>query len=222
MHKGELCRSEEACSRRDYGSSTCIFRWRQAKYCEEINDSLSAVSQGKQAVPLAKFRSADPNQFDHMKRNPKSQYTTSERPEATSLETPRASYLSNEDMLFDGTLSARGTPAGPTGYVFEVPYTATLAYPKELIDMLRDFARGFPKDMLTMRLMLLAATIWKDIMVPLMRSQEMCVDATKMSQAWKVPEVRLAPFIVCFPHGFAGLTAYGLGKLYFRFGALIC
>jgi hypothetical protein len=185
-----------------------------AKYCEQINNSLSAVSEGKEAVPLAKFRGADPNPFDHMKRNPLSQYTTSERPESTSLETPRPDYPINEDMLCDGALLARGTPgAGPTGYVFEVPYMATLAYPQELIDMLRSFARGFPKDLLSMRLMLLAATIWKDIMVSPMRSQEMCVDATKASQAWKVPEVRLAPFIVYFPHWLRwtenmGLTEY--------------
>lgn len=185
-----------------------------AKYCEEINSSLSAVSEGKEAIPLAKFRSADPDQFCHMKSNPLSQYTTSESPETTSLETPQPDYPSNEDMLCDGALLARGTPdTGPTGYVFGVPYMATLAYPQELTDMLRSFARGFPNDLLSMRLMLLAATIWKDIMESPMRSQEMCVDAAKASQAWKVPEVRLAPFIVYFPHWLRwteimGLTEY--------------
>jgi hypothetical protein len=45
--------------------------------------------------------------------------------------------------------------------------------------MLKEFVEKFPRDLLTMRLMILAVTVWIDIMMSPSRDREMCVDPIK-------------------------------------------
>ncbi|KAM6488348.1 hypothetical protein HDV62DRAFT_396916 [Trichoderma sp. SZMC 28011] len=118
------------------------------------------------------------------------------------------------------------SPKASFGFVYYAALPGAFEYPPELIRLMKEFALKYPKDFLSLRLMLLACHLWFDIITHPDRQLEwfMLERRSRGKGFNEVPKVSLAAFIVYFAHWLSWTESMGLSEYIhpFRFVSKAC